>query len=80
MDRTTVSAVTIRRGPRRPDQHLLDYGDPHRADVTAWLNAHGWTASGIESTGEMRRLGRWVEVPGRDDGDGYSTFVVAERV
>ena len=37
-------------------------------------------ASGIESTGEMRRLGRWVEVPGRDDQDGPSTFVAAERV
>jgi methyltransferase (TIGR00027 family) len=66
-------------------EHTVDfadlvYDDPLRADVTAWLNAHGWTASGIESTGEMRRLGRWVEVPGRDDGDGPSTFVVAERV
>ena len=66
-------------------EHIVDfadlvYDDPLRADVTAWLNAHGWTASGIESTGEMRRLGRWVEVPSRDDGDGYSTFVVAERV
>ncbi len=58
----------------------LAYDDPHRADATAWLNAHGWKASGTESTGEMRRLGRWVEVPGRDDQDGPSTFVAAERV
>jgi methyltransferase (TIGR00027 family) len=58
----------------------LAYDDPHRADATAWLNAHGWKASGTESTGEMQRLGRWVEVPGRDDQDGYSTFVVAERI
>ncbi|MBU3751651.1 MAG: SAM-dependent methyltransferase [Mycobacterium sp.] len=55
----------------------LTYNDPHRADATEWLNAHGWTASGTVSTDEMRRLDRWVEVP--DQQDGFSTFVVAER-
>ena len=55
----------------------LTYNDPHRADATEWLNAHGWTASGTVSTDEMRRLDRWVEVP--DQQDGFSTFVVAQR-
>lgn len=55
----------------------LTYNDPHRADLTEWLNAHGWRATGTVSTDEMRRLGRWVEVP--DQQDGFSTFVVAER-
>jgi len=57
----------------------LTYNDPHRAEVTDWLNAHGWTASGIGSTEEMRRLDRWVEVPAQLDQDGFSTFVVGER-
>jgi methyltransferase (TIGR00027 family) len=56
----------------------LTYNDPHRADVTEWLNAHGWTAAGTTSTDEMRRLGRWIEVPDQD-AEGFSTFVVAER-
>ena len=58
----------------------LTYNDPHRADATEWLNAHGWNAAGTVSTDEMRRLGRWVEVPGQQDQDGFSTFVVAERI
>lgn len=57
----------------------LTYNDAHRADLTEWLNAHGWSASGTGSTDEMRRLGRWVEVPDQDYQDGFSTFVVAER-
>jgi methyltransferase (TIGR00027 family) len=57
----------------------LTYNDPHRADVTEWLNEHGWTASGTVSTDEMRRLNRWVEVPSQQDQDGFSTFVVAEK-
>lgn len=57
----------------------LTYNDVHRADLTDWLNAHGWAASGTGSTDEMRRLGRWVEVPNQDYQDGFSTFVVAER-
>lgn len=59
----------------------LTYNDPERADVTEWLNAHGWQASGVSSADEMRRLGRWTEVPDQDEGyrNGFSTFVVAER-
>jgi len=58
----------------------LTYNDPHRADVTEWLGAHGWTASGQSSSDEMRRLGRWVEVPDLEDQEGFSTFVVGERL
>lgn len=57
----------------------LTYNDPHRADATEWLNAHGWIASGTMSTDEMRRLDRWVDVPDQDVQDGFSTFVVAQR-
>ncbi|MFN8072266.1 MAG: class I SAM-dependent methyltransferase [Mycobacterium sp.] len=56
----------------------LTYNDEHRADLTGWLNSHGWTATGTPSADEMRRFGRWIDVP-EQDSDGYSTFVVAER-
>lgn len=59
----------------------LMYRDEHRADVTAWLNDHGWRAKAQPATDEMRRLGRWVEnVPLADDKDAFSDFVVAERL
>ncbi|MGI9124884.1 MAG: class I SAM-dependent methyltransferase [Mycobacterium sp.] len=64
---------------RTVDIQDLTYNDPHRADVTEWLNDRGWVASGTVSTDEMRRLDRWVEVPDDDYRDGFSTFVVAER-
>ena len=57
----------------------LTYTDEHRADLTDWLSTHGWTATGTPSTEEMRRLNRWIDVPGQEDQDGYSTFVVAQR-
>jgi O-methyltransferase involved in polyketide biosynthesis len=57
----------------------LTYNDEHRADLTDWLGTHGWTATGTPSTEEMRRLNRWIDVPGQEDQDGYSTFVVAQR-
>ncbi|AQT78116.1 SAM-dependent methyltransferase [Mycolicibacterium litorale] len=65
---------------RAIDIQNLTYNDAHRADVTDWLNAHGWRASGQPSTDEMRRLGRWIEVPMGDDPDAFATFVVAEKV
>jgi len=68
-------------GLERPvDIADLTYNDPHRADLTEWLGAHGWTATGRESTGEMRRLNRWIEVPNQDVEDAFSTFVTAERL
>jgi methyltransferase (TIGR00027 family) len=59
----------------------LMYRDEHRADVTDWLNEHGWRAKAQHSTDEMRRLGRWIEnVPLADDNDAFSDFVIAERL
>ncbi len=59
----------------------LMYRDEHRADVTEWLNEHGWRATAEHSVDAMRRLGRFVEnVPLADDKDAFSDFVVAERL
>ena len=59
----------------------LMYRDEHRADVTEWLNDHGWRATSQASVDEMQRLGRWIEnVPMADDKDAFSDFVVAERL
>lgn len=60
------------------DVQELMYDDPDRADVTDWLNDHGWTASGVASQAEMQRLGRWVLTEQTDE-DAFSTFVVGER-
>lgn len=57
----------------------LTYNDVERADVTDWLNAHGWTATGTSSTDEMRRLNRWVPVADGDD-EAFATYVVGERL
>jgi methyltransferase (TIGR00027 family) len=62
-----------------PDIGDLTYDDPDRANLAEWLNAHGWRASDLDSQQEMRRLGRWVDVPFRENGDSFSRFVVAER-
>lgn len=64
---------------RTVDIRDLTYNDPHRAELTGWLNAHGWTATGQPSTEEMRRLNRWVEVPDPQSRDGFTSFVIAER-
>lgn len=67
---------------RNVDISDLTYNDPNRSEVTGWLTAHGWHASGTQSADEMRRLDRWVDVPNQDEQyrDGFSTFVVAERL
>lgn len=64
---------------RTIDMQNLTYNDPDRADVTDWLNAHGWLAKGERSIDVMRRLDRWVEVPMADDPDAFSTFVVGQK-
>ena len=56
----------------------LMYHDENRADVTEWLKGHGWAASAVTSTDEMRRLGRWV-LPEQTDHKAFSDFVVGER-
>jgi methyltransferase (TIGR00027 family) len=73
----------IPQGPGSfPDISDLTYDDPDRADVSDWLNAHGWRASAQPAQDVQRRLGRHVELPMDDtmnDGDVFSTFVTAER-
>ncbi|GAB7067473.1 class I SAM-dependent methyltransferase [Mycobacterium hodleri] len=56
----------------------LMYHDEDRADVTEWLNGHGWTASAVTSRDEMQRLDRWV-LPDDADRTAFSDFVVGER-
>ena len=60
------------------DVQELMYDDPDRADVTDWLNQHGWAATGLTSQAEMQRLDRWVLTQESDE-DAFSTFVVGER-
>ena len=56
----------------------LTYDDPDRANVAAWLDAHGWRPAAVTSQDEMRRLGRAVELADTD-GDSFATFVTAEK-
>jgi methyltransferase (TIGR00027 family) len=56
----------------------LMYHDEDRADVTDWLNGHGWAASAVTSRDEMRRLGRWALVEETDE-KAFSDFVVGQR-
>jgi methyltransferase (TIGR00027 family) len=61
------------------DVQDLIYHDENRAAVTEWLNGHGWTATAQHSLEEMRRLGRWTDVPMSDDADAFAEFVTAVR-
>jgi methyltransferase (TIGR00027 family) len=64
---------------REIDVAELMYNDPERADVADWLNAHGWRAKAVTSQDEMRRLDRFVLLPGADD-DAFATFATAEKL
>jgi methyltransferase (TIGR00027 family) len=79
--RDRLERVAAKLGIERSvDIQDLIYHDDDRADVAAWLNEHGWRATGQNSGDEMRRLNRWVEgVPSGDDRDAFSQFVTAER-
>jgi O-methyltransferase involved in polyketide biosynthesis len=55
----------------------LVYNDPNRTDLASWLNNAGWRATEVRAQDEMRRLGRWTELPTPDDAS--SSFVLAER-
>jgi methyltransferase (TIGR00027 family) len=57
----------------------LIYDDPDRADVAAWLDAHGWTARDTSSREAMQRLGRWSLPAEFTDDDAVSHFVTAEK-
>lgn len=61
------------------DVQDLIYHDDDRAQVHDWLNEHGWRATAQHSQDEMRRLGRWVDVPMGDDRDAFAEFVTAVR-
>lgn len=61
------------------DVQGLMYHDPDRAAVDVWLNEHGWRAHAQHSQDEMRRLGRWIDMPITDHRDTFSEFVTAER-
>src|ERR1700744_1365913 len=57
----------------------LMYRDEPRADVTEWLNEHGWRAHAQPAVDEMQRLGRWIEkVPMAHDNDPFSDFRYGE--
>ncbi|KUI07553.1 SAM-dependent methyltransferase [Mycolicibacterium acapulense] len=57
----------------------LMYNDPDRADVSEWLDAHGWRSTAVTSQQEMRRLDRWVLPEEYTDDDGFSEFVIAYK-
>ena len=59
------------------DVQDLIYHDEHRANLRDWLDEHGWRAAAQHSQDEMRRLGRWIEIPMGDDRDAFSEFVTA---
>jgi methyltransferase (TIGR00027 family) len=61
------------------DIQNLTYNDPDRTNLADWLNDAGWEATELRSTQEMRRLGRWIDVPMAQDDDAFSTFVTAIR-
>jgi methyltransferase (TIGR00027 family) len=61
------------------DIQNLTYNDPDRTNLADWLNDAGWQATELKSTQEMRRLGRWTDVPMAQDDDAFSAFVTAIR-
>ena len=61
------------------DMEGLTFSDPDRADVTEWLDAHGWCARALPATEEIRRLGRGGDVPVADDAEAFCILVVGER-
>ncbi|CAN5185869.1 class I SAM-dependent methyltransferase [soil metagenome] len=61
------------------DIQNLTYNDPERTNLAEWLNESGWQAAELKAQEEMRRLGRWIEVPMAQDDDAFSTFVTATR-
>ena len=61
------------------DIQNLTYNDPDRTNLADWLNDAGWQATELKATQEMRRLGRWTDVPMAQDDDAFSTFVTAIR-
>lgn len=61
------------------DTEGLTFIDPDRADLTGWLQEHGWHASSLPATDEMERLGIAGDVSMRAGSDSFAYFVVGER-
>ena len=57
----------------------LVYNDPDRTELGGWLSRAGWGVTVVPAKDEMRRLGRWLDLPLGDRDDAFSTFVVAHR-
>ncbi|NVN50692.1 class I SAM-dependent methyltransferase [Mycolicibacterium hippocampi] len=76
--RQRFSALTAQLDIDPIDITELTYEDPDRADVAVWLAAHGWRSDAVDSTDEMKRLGRHIEIAD-NDGESFSTFVTAEK-
>ncbi|MGB3356979.1 MAG: class I SAM-dependent methyltransferase [Mycobacterium sp.] len=76
--RQRFSALTAQLDIDPIDITELTYEDPDRADVAVWLAARGWRSDAVDSTDEMKRLGRYIEIAD-NDGESFSTFVTAEK-
>lgn len=76
--RERFAAIAAQIGVEPMDIAELTYDDPDRANVAAWLTAHGWKAEPVPSQDEMRRLGRFVEIADSDE-ESFSTFTTAVR-
>ena len=55
----------------------LTFRDPDRADVTEWLEGHGWRTHTLPVTEEIRRLGRGTDMA--YGSKSFADFVVGER-
>jgi len=77
--RERFSAIAAQLGIEPMDITDLTYDDPDRADVADWLAGHGWRSGKVASQDEMRRLGRFVDIPDADE-ESFSTFVTGVRL
>ena len=61
------------------DTEGLTFRDPDRADLTGWLQDHGWGASSLPVTEEINRLGFAADESVSYGEDSFAYFVVGER-
>ncbi|BBY74381.1 putative S-adenosyl-L-methionine-dependent methyltransferase [Mycolicibacterium parafortuitum] len=77
--RERFASITAQIGVDEPmDIAELTYEDDNRANVADWLNTHGWQAEPTAAQDEMRRLGRFVEIPEADE-ESFSTFTTGVK-
>lgn len=82
VDRNRAKILAIRE--ERGDQAAFDFGDlwyddEGRTDCAAWFDAHGWTATAVDSRNEVLRLGRPVPSFDENNEPFVATFVVAVK-